>query len=141
MIEVPKTALRLGTSRDLQNISTVFAAEVTAIVDLGIEEPIPPLPRQTNYCRFHIADDGSNSDQQLVMAVTTIRSLLDARHTVLLCCAAGLSRSIAVGAVVVSGLRGRSPDECLKEIAQLKRTDVNPQLWNQLRNFACLDKG
>ena len=45
MIEVPQTRLRLGASRDLLNISAVFDAGITAIVDLGIEEPIPALPR------------------------------------------------------------------------------------------------
>ena len=136
MIEIPQTRLRLGASRDLLNISAVLGAGVTAIVDLGIEEPIPALPRQTNYCRFQITDDGSNSDKQLTAAITTIRSLLDADHVVLLCCAAGLSRSIAVAAVVLASLRGRRPDECLKEIGELKRTDVNPLLWNQISNVA-----
>lgn len=134
MIEVPQTRLRLGASRDLLNISAVFDAGITAIVDLGIEEPIPALPRQINYCRFQITDDANNSDKQLAAAITTIRSLLTADHIVLLCCAAGLSRSIAVASAVVASVRGCRPDECLKEIGELKHTDVNPLLWNQIRN-------
>ena len=132
MLQLPGTGLWLGNLSDLRDIPQMLAHGITAIIDLAIEEPIPRMPRTTNYCRFVMTDDGENDPANIRAAILTTASFLSGGHMTAVCCNAGLSRSPCIAAASVSCHTGRTPAVCLESIAVLKTLDVNPALWNQV---------
>lgn len=132
MIRVPESRLLLGTSEDLKDIRTVLGEGISAIIDLGIEEPVPLLPRATNYCRLTLSDDGENDPATVAAAIRMAATFLAGDHDVLICCHAGLSRSPSVAAAALAITRGQSASHALCMLGGLKRTDVSAAFWNQV---------
>jgi protein-tyrosine phosphatase len=132
MLNIPKTELWLGNTSDLRDIRAVLKTGVTAIIDLAIEEPLPSLPRTTNYCRVVLTDDGENNPANILAAILAAGALVDGGHAVAICCNAGLNRSLAIAAATLARLSGKSAAECLELVATVKHVDVNPALWNQV---------
>lgn len=132
MLNIPNTNLWLGTAQDLRQIPQCLKQGITAIVDLAIEEPVPTIPRITNYCRFLVTDDGENDPANLRAAISVSTVFLQGGHATVICCNAGLSRSPSIAAAVLSRISDQSPVACLERIATVKHIDVNPALWNQM---------
>ena len=132
MLNIPNTNLWLGTEQDLRQIPQCLNQGITAIVDLAIEEPLPIIPRITNYCRFTVTDGGENDPANLQAAISVSTIFLEGGHATAICCNAGLSRSPTIAAVVLSNISGQSPVACLERIAAVRHVDVNPALWNQV---------
>lgn len=132
MIQVPNTNLWLGNSSDLREIPALLKHGITAIVDLAIEEPVPAIPRVTNYCRFVVTDDGENHPANLLAAIQSTATFLAGGHLTAVCCNAGLNRSPCIAAAALAYNSCSDPVRTLELIAQLKHIDVNPSLWNQI---------
>lgn len=132
MLNIPDTTVWLGNSADLRDIRGIFACGVTAIIDLAIEEPLPDIPRTTNYSRFTLTDDGENNPAVIRAAVLTTASFISGSHVTAICCNAGMNRSPSVAAAALSCVSGDSPAQCLELVATVKHIDVNPGLWNQI---------
>jgi len=132
MLNIPDTNLWLGTAQDLRQIPQCLKQGITAIVDLAIEEPVPTMPRVTNYCRFLVTDDGENDPANLQAAISVSTVFLQGGHAAAICCNAGLSRSPSIAAAILSRVSGQSLVACLERIAAEKHINVNPALWNQV---------
>ena len=102
------------------------------IVDLAIEEPVPQIPRTTNYCRFAISDDGENDPATLRAAFSATCCLAAGGQIVLVCCNPGLNRSPSLAAIVLADQTHSVPTAALETISRLKQIDVNPALWWQI---------
>lgn len=132
MLNIPNTNLWLGNASDLRDISSMLNLGITAIIDLAIEQPLPTMPRMTNYCRFVMTDDGENDPATILAAISTATAFANRQHSTAICCNAGLNRSPSIAAATLSRLSSDTPAQCLERIAALKRIDVNPALWNQI---------
>lgn len=124
----------IGNARDCANRRLVAELEIQAVIQLAIEEPIPPLLRDVCFYRFPLCDGAGNDVAIVKSAVQTISQLISAHQSSLVCCSAGLSRSPAVVACAIAIAKNREPHDCLTELSQTIPTDVSPGLWNDLLN-------
>ena len=132
MLKIPNTTVWLGNASDLRDIPGMLNNGVTAIVDLAIEEPLPRIPRTTNYCRFTLTDDGENNPATIRAAVLSASAFIDGGHVTAVCCNAGLNRSPSIAAAALSYLSADTPAQSLEYVATVKNIDVNPALWTQI---------
>lgn len=132
MLNIPTTSLWLGNVADLRDIPAMHDCDVTAIIDLAMEEPLPQVPRTLNYCRFAVSDDGENDSATIRTAITSASCFLAGGHVTAICCNAGLSRSPTIAAAALAYVTTDSPQKCLKLVATVKQVDIKPALWNQV---------
>lgn len=132
MREVVPGLLWLGHAGDVQDLRAVLDKGVAALVDLAINEQHPPLTRELTYCRFPLLDGHGNPPELLRVAVDCTAALLGGAIPTLVCCSAGMSRSLAIAAAAWAKLRHRAPDEILREFAATGPHDLSPSLWNDV---------
>ncbi len=137
MRQVAKRALWLGNAGDLRDARAVLAAGVEAVVELADGDQIAVLPRELIRCRFPLSDGGDNPPWLLRLASESVAALLRAGVPVLVCCSAGMSRSVCVAAAGVSLADGRPLAEALSAVVGAGPADVSPGLWVQLRQALC----
>jgi hypothetical protein len=133
MRQVPGRALWLGNAGDLRDARAVLAAGVAAVVELADSEPFAALPRELVRCRFPLSDGGDNPPWLVRLAAESVAALLRAGVPVLVCCSAGLSRSLCVAAGGVALAEGRPLAESLAAVVGSGPADVSPGLLAQLR--------
>jgi hypothetical protein len=133
MRQVPDRALWLGNAGDLRDARAVLAAGVAAVVELADSEPFAVLPRELVRCRFPLSDGGDNPPWLVRLAAETVAALLRAGVPVLVCCSAGMSRSVCVAAGGVALAEGRTLAESLSAVVGSGPADVSPRLLVQLR--------
>ena len=133
MRQVPGRALWLGNVGDLRDARTVLAAGIAAVVELADSEPFAVLPRELIRCRFPLSDGGDNPPWLLRLAVESVAALLRASVPVLVCCSAGMSRSVSVAAGGVALAEGRPLAESLSVVVGSGPADVMPGLLMQLQ--------
>jgi hypothetical protein len=133
MRQVAGRALWLGNAGDLRNPGAVLAAGVTAVVELADSEPFAALPRDLVRCRFPLSDGGENPRWLLRMAADSVAALLRAGAPVLVCCSAGMSRSVSVAAGGVALAEGSPLAEALAAVVGVGPADVSPGLLTQVR--------
>src|ERR1043165_3254275 len=102
MRQVPGRGLWLGNAGDLRESEAVLGAGVEAVVELADSEPFAVLPRELVRCRFPLSDGGDNPAWLLRLAAESVAALLRAGVPVLVCCSAGMSRSVCVAAAGVA---------------------------------------
>jgi protein-tyrosine phosphatase len=136
MREVLPRKLWLGNSRDAKDVPRLMEIGIVAVVDLAYEETSPPLPRDMVYCRFPMYDGQQASRSILATAIETLLVLLRNGVPTLVCCLAGMSRSPALVAGVLSLLDGGSPDAYLRKIVEGHPHDISPRLWEEVKE-AC----
>lgn len=100
-------------------------------MDLAIDEPLPGVSRERAFARFPLYDGGGNEPWIIRAAIETAVHALRNGQTVMIACSAGMSRSPAIAAAVLSVFTGRPPQDCLVEVARGK-ADVSPALWAQV---------
>lgn len=140
MRQIEPYKLWVGHAGDGQDFRHIFDAGIEAVVQVAVEEPALPLPRELIYCRFPLSDGPGNSKKLLYLALTTVANLLEKNVPTLVCCSAGMSRSPAVAAAALSMVYQQDPDESLKEVAEYHPADVLPGLWNELKVFLDSDR-
>jgi hypothetical protein len=133
MRQVPDRALWLGNAGDLRDARAVLAAGIAAVVELADSEPFAVLPRELVRCRFPLSDGGDNPPWLVRLAVESVAALLRAGVPVLVCCSAGMSRSVCVAAGGVALAEGRPLIESLAAIVGSGPADVSPGLLVQLQ--------
>ncbi|MCI0378063.1 MAG: hypothetical protein L0215_10675 [Gemmataceae bacterium] len=133
MRQVAARALWLGNAGDLRDARAVLAAGIEAVVELADSEPSVTLPRELVRCRFPVSDGGDNAAWLLKLAVESVAALLRAGIPTLVCCSAGMSRSVCVAAGALSLAEGRLLEETLLAIVGAGPADVSPGLLAQIR--------
>jgi hypothetical protein len=133
MRQVAGRSLWLGNASDLRDPRTLLAAGIEAVIELADSEPFPVLPRELVRCRFPLSDGGDNPPWLLRMAVQSVAALLRSEIPVLVCCSAGMSRSVCVAAGGVALADDRPIHESLLSVAGSGPADVSPGLLMQLQ--------
>ena len=124
--------LWIGNADDLRRPEALLDAEIQCVVQLALEESIPPLPREVSLLRFPLMDGRGNDRFLLRAAILNLAELIKAERRTLVCCSAGMSRSPAIAACGLARALGKTPEECLADIGKVKRTDISPTLWRDL---------
>jgi hypothetical protein len=132
MHQIMPHPLWVGHAGDGRDFRQLFDAGIRAVVQLAMEETPIPLPREIIYCRFPLLDGPSNPDNMLFLAINTVLHLLQLRIPTLVCCGAGLSRSPAIAAAVLSVAFGQPLEESLRLVHQYRPCDLSPGFWNDI---------
>jgi hypothetical protein len=133
MRSIPGRGLWLGNAGDLRDARAVLAAGVAAVVELADGEPFAVLPRELTRCRFPLSDGGDNPPWLVRLAIECVAALLRAGVPVLVCCSAGMSRSVCVAAGGVALAEAKPLAESLAVVAGSGPADVSPALLVQLQ--------
>jgi protein-tyrosine phosphatase len=133
MRQVAGLPLWLGNAGDLRDVRAVLAAGARAVVELADSEPFATLPRELVRCRFPLSDGGDNPVWLLRLAAESVAALLRARVPVLVCCSAGMSRSVCVAAAGVALAEDESLAEALAAVVGSGPADVSAGLLVQLQ--------
>jgi hypothetical protein len=111
-----------------------MAVGIEAVVELADSEQMAVLPRELVRCRFPLSDGGPNHPWLLRLAADSVAALLRARVPTLVCCPAGMSRSVCVADSGVALADGRSLEEALALVVASGPVDVSPALLGQVRD-------
>ncbi len=122
----------IGTARDARDIRGVLDSGIEAVVDLAMEEPPIHPTRELVYLRFPLTDDDGNPPWRLRMAMWAVEELVGTSTPTLVACGAGMSRSPALVAVVLSQFKGTRPEDELGALRVGGAVDVSPGLWQTL---------
>ncbi|MFL5329027.1 MAG: dual specificity protein phosphatase family protein [Gemmataceae bacterium] len=133
MREIQNRCLWLGHAGDLRDPAAVLSVGISAVVELADSEPPAAFPRDVIHCRFPLSDGGENAQWLLGLAVETVAALLKSKVLTLVCCSAGLSRSVAIAAAAISAVESRPLAECLTLVARRGPADVSPNFWHQIQ--------
>lgn len=132
MRKVADLPLWIGNAGDLQDVRAVCDT-VEAVVELADSEPMASLPRSLIRCRFPLSDGGDNPAWVLVLAATTVSTFIHSGVPTLVCCSAGMSRSLCISAAGIALTRGI----CLQDAVSLAKgdgpADLSPALFNQVQ--------
>jgi protein-tyrosine phosphatase len=124
--------LWIGNAVEARDVTSVLEMGIEVVIDLAIEEKPIQFPREIAYCRFPLLDGSGNKSDFLQAAVESTARFVAANRPTLICCGAGMSRSPAVAAKVLSRLRGCTAQDALLEIADHGPHDVSPLFWSEL---------
>jgi protein-tyrosine phosphatase len=125
--------LWIGNAGDGRAFQGLFELGIVAVVQLAVEEPPIPLPRELASLRVPLHDGGGNSAPLVRLAVSATADLIRAGIPTLVCCGAGVSRSPGVVAAALSLCEGRDPAECLRRVTSSGPADVSPAFWEEIR--------
>ncbi len=134
MRQINDYLLWIGNVGDVRDTSSLFAADIRAVIDLAANEPVATIPRELIYCRFPLVDGAGNPPWLLRAAFETVRRLLRAGVPTLVACGAGMSRSPAVAAAALASVRDCSHAEALAFVCQGGVADVSPGLWSEIES-------
>lgn len=126
----------IGHGGEGHDFGHILDAGIEAVVELAMEEPSFPTRRDLITCRFPLLDGVGNRPELLALAVRTVASLLAAEIPTLVCCSAGMSRSLAVVAAALARVHHEPPEDCLKRVASHHPHDVSPGLWKEITALA-----
>src|SRR5262245_50546821 len=132
MRQVAGRSLWLGNVGDLRDARAVMAAGIEAVVELADSEQLAVLPRELVRCRFPLSDGGDNPEWLLRLAADSVAALLRAGVPVLVCCSAGMSRSVCVAAGALVLAEGRSLADSTSIVVESATADVSPRLLTQM---------
>jgi hypothetical protein len=135
MRRTDSSSLWLGTARDARDIKGVLAAGIEAIVDLAMEEPPVSPTRELIYLRFPLIDGDGNPAWLLRLTVDAVEELVGNGVQTLIACGAGMSRSPALAAMVMSQFKGIAACDALARLQDAGPCDVSPGLWKDLRGI------
>ncbi len=133
MRQVADRALWIGNAGDLRDARDVLATGIAAVVELADSEPFAVLPREIVRCRFPLSDGGDNPPWLLRLAAESVAAFLRAGVPALICCSAGMSRSLVVAAGGIALVEGRPLVDSLSAVVGSGPADVSPRLMMQLQ--------
>jgi hypothetical protein len=125
--------LWIGNAGDLRQPAAIFELGIEAVVEVADSEPMATLPRELVRHRFPLSDGGDNALGLLRLAAEAVAGLLREGMPTLVCCSAGMSRSICVAAGGLSLAEGRPLLEALALVIGMGPADVSPLLFAQMR--------
>lgn len=91
------------------------------------------MPRDLIRFRFPLADGGDNPAWLLRMASESVASLIQVGIPTVVCCSAGMSRSVCVAAAGIALAEGCSLPEALFAVVGSGPADVSPGLLFQMQ--------
>ena len=133
MRQIGERALWIGNAGSLQDARRILQTGIEAVVELADCEPFATLPRHLIRCRFPLSEGGENPPAVLRLAAETVAGLLRAEIPVLICCSAGLSRSVCMAAAGLVIAEGVSMKEAIAEIVDGHPADISPALFAELK--------
>jgi protein-tyrosine phosphatase len=133
MRPVAGRSLWLGHAGDLRDPRAVLDAGIEAVVELADSEPLAVLPRELVRCRFPLSDGGDNPAWLLRLAAESVAALLRAGVPTLVCCSAGMSRSVCVAAAGIVMAEGGSFADAIVSVVGSGPADVSPRLVVQFQ--------
>jgi protein-tyrosine phosphatase len=133
MRQIPNHQLWIGNAGDLRDTRVLLMAGIEAVIEVADSEPLALLPRELIRLRFPLSDGGSNPAWLLRLAANSLAALVREKVPTLVCCSAGLSRSVCVAAAGLSITFGRPLHESLEQVAATGPSDVAPELWAQFQ--------
>ncbi|MDB5386376.1 MAG: hypothetical protein JWM11_2022 [Planctomycetaceae bacterium] len=134
MRKVNGYALWIGNAGDLRDARTLLTNEIEAVIELGDSEPFAVLPRELIRCRFPLSDGGDNPAWLLRLATESVAAMIRAKVPVIVCCSAGMSRSVSVAAGALALADGHTLTESLSVVVGNGPADISPGLWAQLES-------
>lgn len=132
MRQIRNRRLWLGHVGDLREVRAIFSAGIEAVVELAASEPGAVLPRDLIHLRFPLTDGGGNEPWSLRLAVQSVAGLLEAGVPTLVCCSAGMSRSVVIAAAAIAVSESRTLDDALSEVVAKGPADVSAGLIRQV---------
>ena len=133
MRRVADRSIWIGNAGDLRDARPILDAGIEAVVELADSEPLAILPRELVRFRFPLSDGGDNPAWLLRLAAESIAALLRAGVPTLICCSAGMSRSVCAAAAGVALAAGGSFVETIAAVVGSGPADVSPRLVVQLQ--------
>ncbi len=133
MRQVSGRTLWIGNASDLRDAPTVMASGVQAVIELAASEQLAVLPRELIRCRYPLCDGEENATWLLRLAVETVAAMLRDKVPLLVCCSAGMSRSVIIAAGGLALAEHCSLEEALKTVVAGGPADVSPALFLQLK--------
>lgn len=122
----------LGHAGDLRDALAVLDAGIEAVVELADCEPHAVLPRHLIRCRFPLSDDAENPPWLMRLASMSVAALLEARVPLLVCCSAGLSRSVCTASAGLALAEKITFEEALKLVVGNGPADVSPGFYSRM---------
>jgi hypothetical protein len=133
MRHILDTNLYIGHAGDLSDLPALGNAEIEAVVELADSEQFAELPRSLLRFRFPLADSEGNPPWMLRMAAETVGTLHRSGVRTLVCCSAGMSRSLCVTAAAVALGSDIPLVEAMAKVAASGPCDVSPALFAALQ--------
>ncbi|QEL13196.1 protein-tyrosine phosphatase family protein [Limnoglobus roseus] len=133
MRQVSGRPLWVGNAGDLWDARTVLDAGITSVVEVADIEPFADLPRDLVRCRFPLSDGGENPPWLLRLAAESVAAFLRAGVPVLVCCSAGMSRSVCVAAGGLALVERCPLAAALLAVVGSGPADVSPGLFLQMQ--------
>ena len=133
MRKISGRSLWLGNAGDLQNPRALFDAEIQAVVELADSEPPAVLPRDRIRCRFPLSDGGENPPWLLRLAAESVAAFLRWGVPVIVCCSAGMSRSVCIAAAAIAIAERKNLTDSLSLVTAEGPADVSPALLHQIQ--------
>lgn len=124
MRRIEPHTLWIGHSGDLGDIRLIRQQGFVAVVDLAINEAPRTFARETAYLRFPLHDGAGNSRGMLAAAIVSVMQFVQRDEPVLVCCSAGMSRSVLVTAAAISMVRRVTLEEAVTMIATSGPVDI-----------------
>lgn len=135
MRKIPERSLWLGHAGDTRDSHLILSEGIEAVVELADSEPLATLPRELVRLRFPLSDDGNNPPWLLRFAAESVAALIRARVPTLVCCSAGMSRSLTIVAAALGLAERRSLADALNLIAVHGPADISPGLLRQVAQY------
>jgi protein-tyrosine phosphatase len=141
MRQIIPDVLWIGDALDVRDISGVLRVGIVAVIDLAMEEPPVPYPRDVVYCCFPLIDGSGNQLGVLRAAITTTRVFIESQTPLLVACGAGMSRSPAIVAAAMAMIEGVTLAEALGKMVAQQPHDVSPSLLGEISEILAGDFG
>lgn len=135
MNKIAPYGLWLGHAGHGRDVKSALDKGIKVVVQLALEEAVPPLPRDLAYYRIPLVDGAENDPVMLRMAVHTVATLLKREIPTLVVCSAGMSRGPAVAAMAIAALESKRSAHCLEHVLEQHGGDVSPGLWADLNGL------
>lgn len=135
MRQVGDGALWVGNAGDLRDVRQLYVVGIEAVVELADSELIAVLPRQLIRCRFPLSDGGDNSPWLLRLAAETVASFIRNKAPVLVCCSAGMNRSLCTAAAGLAIAASKPLTETLRAVCETGPVDISPRLLIQFQGI------
>ena len=132
MRQIADRQLWIGHAGDLRDARAVLDAGIAAVFELADGEPHAMLPRDLIRCRFPLSDDANNPPWLIRLAVRSVAALLEACVPVLVCCSAGMSRSVCIAGAGLAVAEKIAFDEALRIVVGSGPADVSPGFYAQM---------
>ncbi len=133
MRKISTRALWVGHAGDLRDVQAVMATGIEAVIELSDSEQSAVLPRELIRGRFPLSDGGDNPVWLIRLATNALAALMRAGVPTLICCSAGMSRSLCIASSGIALTEGLALTDALTEVIGSGPVDVSPALWNQVR--------